>query len=83
MSYCEEKNRLIRAHAEAVDRYVGLVARRHDGFDMLTDGERHSLVADIKIIRKTIDAQRDALDGHTAQHGCRTSPAPDDLSFLH
>jgi hypothetical protein len=35
-------------------------------------------VADIKIIRKTIDAQRDALDGHTAQHGCSTSPAQGD-----
>jgi hypothetical protein len=70
MSYCEEKHRLIRAHADAVHLYVEL----HYGGRALTDGYGSSLAADIKTARGAMNAQRKALDTHTCEHGCTTSP---------
>jgi hypothetical protein len=31
VSYCDEKNGLIRAHAAALNGYIEMVSKRHDG----------------------------------------------------
>jgi hypothetical protein len=73
MAFCEEKNRLMLAHSEAVNHYVSLVARRHDGFATLSERERTSLAEQIDVVRGEIDDHRDALDAHASKHGCATA----------
>jgi hypothetical protein len=77
--YCEEKNRLMKEHADAVTHYVRLVEKRHDGYDALSEAERSSLAAEIGTARGAIDDRRIALDKHICEHGCSTT-APETCS---
>jgi hypothetical protein len=80
MSYCQEKNRLIAAHAEAVNDYFDGDAKHHDWNDLLTSCEPSSVQPNVEAALLALAAHRAALDTHISTHGCSTikSPPPRD-----
>jgi hypothetical protein len=74
VSYCQQKNRLIAAHAEAVNEYLDAAAKGHQWDDLLISEEPSSVEPEVTAARVALDVHRNALDTHTREHGCGTSP---------